>query len=134
MARAAATGIGVTVEVHGARRPLPVQVEHAAYRIVQEALTNVARYARPPVATVRVHYAERDLIVRVDDGGTGVGASVPVGSGTGIAGMRERATALGGIVTAGPRPGGGFGVEARLPVPPAPVVPTDVPATAGDAP
>jgi len=106
----------VRAETEGAVRPLPFGVEVAAYRIVQEALTNVARHAGPATATVRLTYGEQDLTVQVDDNGRGPAARPPRAVGTGITGMRERVAALGGELYAGPRPGGGFRVQARLPV------------------
>jgi signal transduction histidine kinase len=102
---------GLDVQLDRAETPpLPAAVELAAYRIVQEALTNVTRHASARHATVRVGYDD-GVTVEVTDDGVG-GAAVP---GNGIAGMRERAGALGGTVTAGPRPGGGFRVVAHLP-------------------
>jgi signal transduction histidine kinase len=102
----------------------------AAFRIVQEALTNVTRHAGPATATVRVSYGDRDLTVQVDDDGKGVGSASgrqatdadrqDRRSGRGITGMRERAAALGGDLEAAPRPGGGFRVVARLPLDGAP--------------
>jgi signal transduction histidine kinase len=80
---------------------------------VQEALTNVSRHAGTATAEVRVVYGEDDLVVQVDDNGTAVG---PSSAGTGITGMTERATALGGRLQAGPRPVGGFRVRAWLPL------------------
>jgi signal transduction histidine kinase len=113
--RTSAAGLPVTVEVTGTARPLPAAVGLAAYRIVQEALTNVTRHAgRPATATVRLDYAPDHLTVEVTDDGPGtVDAS---GTGSGLLGMAERAAALGGRLDAGPRPGGGFRVAARLPV------------------
>lgn len=90
--------------------PLPAAVELAAYRIVQEALTNVTRHARARSVTVRLGY-ERGLTVEVIDDGVGG----PAHPGNGIVGMRERAAALEGTVEAGPGPGGGFRVVAYLP-------------------
>jgi signal transduction histidine kinase len=115
VSRAAAAGLSVRVEVEGARRALPAEVDLAAFRIVQEAVTNVARHAGPASATVRVAYGKRDLTVQVDDNGGGV-PSTNAGGGSGIAGMRERTAALGGRLDVGPRPGGGFRVWAQLPV------------------
>jgi signal transduction histidine kinase len=86
-------------------------VELAAYRIVQEALTNVTRHAQAHTVTVRVAYDD-GLVVEVTDDGIGG----PAGSGNGIVGMRERAAALGGSVEAGPLAGGGFLVRAHLPI------------------
>lgn len=115
VSRAAAADLSVRVEVEGERRPLPAEVDLAAFRIVQEAVTNVARHAGPASATVRVAYREHDLTVQIDDDGRGApGANS--GSGSGIAGMRERTSALGGRLDVGPRPGGGFRVRAQLPV------------------
>jgi signal transduction histidine kinase len=117
VSQAAAAGLVVRTESDGEVRPLPFAVDVAAFRIVQEALTNVARHAGPATATVRVSYGDRDLTVQVDDDGRGLSAhgSAP-GSGKGIVGMRERVAALGGDLQAGPRPGGGFRVRACLPL------------------
>jgi signal transduction histidine kinase len=103
--------------VDGESRPLPAAVGLAAYRIVQEALTNVTRHAGGAAATVRVSYAPAELMVEVGDDGRGAGPAPGVGTGSGLVGMAERAAALGGTVDAGPRPGGGFTVRARLPLP-----------------
>jgi signal transduction histidine kinase len=126
VASAEAAGLAVRTRVEGTPRPLPAGVDLAAYRIVQEALTNVTRHAGPAAATVLVGYGDGELRVQVDDDGKGVGsASGRQGSdsdrqdrrsGNGIRGMRERAAALGGELDAGPRPGGGFRVSARLPL------------------
>jgi signal transduction histidine kinase len=113
---AAAAGLQVRTETVGEARPLPFGVDVAAFRILQEALTNVARHAGPASATVQVAYGEHDLIVQVDDDGRGPGADGAVESGKGILGMRERVAALGGELEAGPRPEGGFRVRARLPL------------------
>jgi signal transduction histidine kinase len=116
VASAEAAGLVVSTRVAGTPRPLPVGVDLAAYRIVQEALTNVTRHAGRAAVTVRVAYGERDLEVQVDDDGDGPTAGRSSGGGNGIPGMRERAAALGGELEAGPRPGGGFRVLARLPL------------------
>jgi signal transduction histidine kinase len=117
VARAAEAGRPVAVVVEGERVELPLAVDLAAYRIVQEALTNVARHAGPARATVRLTFGAGEVVVEVTDDGRGaaVGAH-PDGGGHGIAGMRERAVALGGELVAGPRPEGGFNVRARLPL------------------
>jgi signal transduction histidine kinase len=108
-------GLEVQIERGGVVRPLPAEVERAAYRVVQEALTNVRRHAGPAASvTVRLGYAPSELTVRIDDTGTAVDPSTE--DGNGIPGMRERAVALGGTLEAGARPEGGFQVEARLPV------------------
>jgi signal transduction histidine kinase len=84
---------------------------------VQEALTNVTRYAATSVANVRIEYGAADVIVEVDDfGREHTAPSVRVGSGSGISGMRERATLLGGTLEAGRRPEGGFRVRAWFPL------------------
>ena len=116
VSQAAAAGLDVRTDIDGAPRPLPFGVDVAAFRIVQEALTNVSRHARGATATVRVGYDERDLTVQIDDDGRGSTASETVGSGKGLRGMRERVGALGGELEAGPRPSGGFRVRARLPL------------------
>ncbi|WP_309231966.1 sensor histidine kinase [Micromonospora tarensis] len=97
-------------------RSLPPEVDLAVYRIVQEALTNVARHAGATAAVVRVRPDQDDVLVEVEDDGTGQ----PGAPGSGIIGMRERARALGGSLTTGPQPGGGFRVSARLPLRPEP--------------
>ena len=112
-----AAGLTVEVEVTGTARPLPAAVELAAYRIIQESLTNVARHAGRVRVTVRVTYEDGCVHVEIDDDGTAPSAGpVAIGTGSGINGMRERAAALGGYLSAGFRPGGGFRVSARLPV------------------
>jgi signal transduction histidine kinase len=108
-------GLPVTVQVSGEPRALPEPVDRAAYRIVQEALTNVTRHAGAATATVHVGYRADVLTVRVDDDGCG-GAAVTGPPGVGLAGMRERVSALGGSLRAGPRDGGGFQVHAELPI------------------
>ncbi|WP_281690131.1 sensor histidine kinase [Pseudonocardia thermophila] len=110
-----AAGLPVELIVAGEERPVPPSVDLAAYRIVQEALTNVRRHAGPATtARVRLTYAEDALVVQIDDDGAGAAAGETGGSG--IAGMRERANALGGSMEAGPLPGRGFRVRATLPV------------------
>jgi signal transduction histidine kinase len=102
------------VEQRGPIRLLPPSVDLAAYRILQEALTNVARHSEATTARVQVTYGDADLVVQVDDDGKQQrSAFVP---GTGITGMTERATALGGNLEAGPKLGGGFRVRAWLPL------------------
>jgi signal transduction histidine kinase len=117
---AAAAGLAVRVEESGQRSPLPADVDLAAYRIVQEALTNSARHSGGTNATIRIAYREGALVVEVDDDGAPRSPGRPPGqaqgTGSGIAGMSERAAALGGTLQAGRRPGGGFTVRARLPL------------------
>jgi signal transduction histidine kinase len=116
VAQADAAGLEVRTEIQGEVRVLPFGVDVAAFRIVQEALTNVTRHAGPTTVTVRVAYGERDLTVEVDDDGHGGRVQNEAGGGKGLLGMRERVAALGGVLQAGPRPGGGFRVRARLPL------------------
>ena len=117
VSQAGAAGLVVKTETDGEVRPLPFAVDVAAFRIVQEALTNVSRHAGRATATVRVSYGDRELSVQVDDDGRGPsGQGAAPGGGKGITGMRERVAALGGELQAGPRPGGGFRVQARFPL------------------
>ncbi|MGR6913579.1 sensor histidine kinase [[Actinomadura] parvosata] len=113
--RARAAGLPATVTVSGERRGLPPEVDRAAYRIVQEALTNVSRHAGAAAAAVRVDYGGRELVVQVDDDGKATRDDPPV-PGVGLRGMRERVTALGGRLLAEPRAEGGFTVRAELPL------------------
>lgn len=120
--RLAGAGLAVDLRVTGDVRDLPAAVDLSAYRVVQEALTNVLRHAGVADAEVRVDYRADEVTVEVTDEGTGVrrDGTDPVDdeSGHGLAGMRERVAALGGRLSAGPRAGGGFRVYARLPVGP----------------
>ena len=135
-------GLPVEVEVEGEPRPLPAGVDLSAYRIVQEALTNSLKHAGRARARVRVCYGREALEVQVSDDGTGLpvqardgGAGLAVvrlrpggllevtdpvapaaGGGNGLIGMRERVAMFGGSLEAGPRPGGGYRVAARLPL------------------
>jgi signal transduction histidine kinase len=115
VAQAAGAGVEVTVSLEGRPRRLPAAVDLACYRVVQESLTNVVRHAGASRAEVTVTHADGQVAVEVSDDGRGAGNGSG-GSGRGIAGMRERARALGGTLEAGPRPGGGFRVRACLPV------------------
>jgi signal transduction histidine kinase len=116
VARARAAGLPVTVTVTGAQRPLPPEVDQAAYRIVQEALTNVSRHASQACASVYLLYTPETLTIQVDDDGKDTGSGPrTAGPGLGLIGMRERVTALGGQLHAGPRDGGGFQVRAEFP-------------------
>ena len=125
VSRTTAAGVAVRLDVHGERRQLPASIDLAAFRIVQESLTNIVRHAGAGTATVELTYGPEELTVQVDDNGHGPGASdgrreasAPDGrgSGNGIPGMRERAVALGGTLDAGPRSVGGFRVRARIPL------------------
>ncbi|HEX7745964.1 MAG TPA: histidine kinase, partial [Micromonosporaceae bacterium] len=111
-ARSAAAGLRVDAAVVGAPRPLPTAVDLAAYRIVQEAITNVHRHSSATVATVRLQYGPDALDVRVRDAGPAVAAA---GAGSGVAGMRERALTVGGSFELTALHGGGVLVHARLP-------------------
>jgi len=113
--RTRAVGVPVSVDVTGPLASLPTAVDLAAYRIIQESLTNVLRHAGTATATVSIALTGDDLRVSVSDTGRG-GSPGPARDGHGLAGMRERASALGGTLTAGPRPEGGFAVTATLPV------------------
>ena len=122
-----AVDAGITVEIttEGQRRRLPAALGLTLYRIVQEALSNAARHAAGSRVSVLLRYEPEavDLAV-VDDGGGQADPGPPTtdrghrgdGAGLGLVGMRERVAAFGGVLEAGPRPGGGFGVHARLPV------------------
>jgi signal transduction histidine kinase len=115
-------GLEVALEVEGMPRPLAAGVDLSAYRIVQEALTNCIKHAGPARATVLLRYRRDELELQVSDDGRGV-----IGwqdgdredGGHGLIGMRERVAVLGGNLRIGPRPGGGFLVDARLPLEPA---------------
>jgi signal transduction histidine kinase len=96
----------------------------AAFRIVQESLTNVMRHSGATSATVGLTYGERELTVQVDDNGDARDSKSDATSGSGLVGMRERAAALGGVFEAGPAPTGGFRVCARLPLASPGVAPT----------
>lgn len=115
--QAAAAGLTVRTRVEGRRRRLPPGTELAAFRIVQEALTNVVRHSGSRTAEVVLEYGPDALALRVDDEGPATGGDAG-GSGNGLAGMRERAAALGGTIEADTRPDGGFRVRATLPVRP----------------
>jgi signal transduction histidine kinase len=122
----AAAGLQVAWTLSGRPRPLPSAVDLAAYRIVQESLTNVHKHSGSSSARVGVEYAPDRLVVRIrDEGGGGTATRTDAyGGGRGILGMRERAIAVGGSFEAGPGPDTGFTVRAVMPLPPAP--------TAGD--
>lgn len=115
----AAAGLRVSIEVTGAERGLPPGVDLSAFRIVQEALTNVLRHAGTATATVRVAYGDRGVELEIHDDGNGKAVEAAgEGNGHGLAGMRERVQLFGGDLVAGPQPGGGFRVTARLPLEP----------------
>ncbi|MGW1563883.1 sensor histidine kinase [Streptomyces sp. NPDC002144] len=110
-----AASAGLTVDVEGAPPRLAPGTDLAAFRIVQEALTNVVRHSGSRHARVRLEHDPRTLRLCIDDDGPATGEEAG-GSGNGLAGMRERAAALGGTIEAGPRPEGGFRVLAELPL------------------
>ncbi|GAA1261446.1 histidine kinase [Kitasatospora nipponensis] len=115
-------GLRVTREVIGQVRPAPEAVESTAYRVIQESLTNTRKHAGCGTAVVRLTYAPGALGLAVEDDGAPVARSGrptpadPAPGGHGIVGMRERVAALGGVLSAGPRPGGGYRVLAELPL------------------
>jgi signal transduction histidine kinase len=113
--RARAAGLAVDLRVTGEERPLAATVDRAAYRIVQEALTNAARHAGPAKVTVELGYRPDELTIEVHDDGVARRSGPPV-PGIGLTGMRERVTALGGTLSAAPRAEGGFSVRAELPL------------------
>jgi signal transduction histidine kinase len=124
-----AAGLDVTLRTAGEPRALPTGVDLAAYRIVQESLTNTRRHSGAGTATVLIGYRDRELELRIDDDGSGPPATERTG-GNGLLGMTERAHALGGTLETGPGPERGFRVRARLPLP---AEPTGEPARdAGD--
>jgi signal transduction histidine kinase len=119
LAEVGKAGLAVRLQVRGTRPPLPAGVDLSAYRIVQEALTNVVKHAGLARAQVVVGYRDQEVTVEVTDDGRGTMTSVSdgrAGTGHGLIGMRERVAAFGGDLEVGPRPGGGFRVAARLPL------------------
>ncbi len=114
-----AAGVTTSLRVVGSPRQLPVAVDETAYRIIQESLTNVMRHAAATSASVTVVYDRERLIVEIENDELLEPIAVSSrseGTGNGILGMRERAREIGGELEAGPLPGGGFRVCARLPV------------------
>src|SRR5690349_16271876 len=110
-------GLDVELETTPSTPPLPSAVDHTAYRILQESITNVIRHAGPTRVTVALDYRADALEVRVtDEGAPDAGNGASAEPGRGIVGMRERCGLLGGALTAGPRASGGFEVRARLPL------------------
>jgi signal transduction histidine kinase len=119
LAEVGKAGLVVKLQINGTRPPLPAGVDLSAYRIVQEALTNVVKHAGPAHARVVVGYRDHEVMVEVTDDGRGAVNSASdgrVGTGHGLIGMRERVQVFGGDLQTGPRPGGGFRVAARLPL------------------
>jgi signal transduction histidine kinase len=114
--RLRAAGLEVSVSIDGDHAALPPGVNVSAYRIVQEALTNVLKHAGPARAEVTVGCADSAVTIKVTDDGRGNPAASALAGGQGLAGMRERVALFGGDLRAGPRPGGGYTVCARLPI------------------
>ena len=114
IADAGASGLAVELHTHGQVQPLPAAADLAAFRIIQEALTNVIRHAQTTSVQVDLTFDEQEIVVRVDDQGS-PSLTRQTSEGIGIRGMRERAAALGGSLMAGPKSTGGFLVVARLP-------------------
>jgi signal transduction histidine kinase len=119
--RARAAGLKVELRTNGNPVELPAGIDLAAYRIVQEALTNAIKHAGSARARVTVSYEPNEVVLSIEDDGEGPRDGEELGEtggGHGLVGMRERATLYGGIVDAGRRRGGGFAVHARLPTRP----------------
>lgn len=116
VARASEAGLQVCTEVSGDLTGLPASVDLAAFRIIQEALTNVMRHSGQTSSSVLVSCNEQGLTLRIDNEIGGDASRDGAEPGQGILGMKERATVLGGVVEAGPRPDGGFRVFAWLPL------------------
>jgi signal transduction histidine kinase len=115
-----AAGVQPQLTIHGSARPLPAAVDLAAYRIIQEALTNVLRHAHARTAWLDLRYEPSQVVIRIRDDGTAASPGQAGSNGQdghGISGMRERALALSGQFTAGPHPDGGFQVRCALPTP-----------------
>ena len=104
--------------IEGDAKPLPVGIDLNAYRIVQESLTNTLKHGGPNVsARIAVTFADSSLSLEVTDDGRGAAAGVGGNGGQGLLGMHERVALLDGTLNAGPRPGGGYRVVARIPIP-----------------
>lgn len=118
VAQSCASGVATELVIDGTQRPVAPGIELAAFRIVQEALTNVRKHAgRTASATVRISYQSDVLVIEVTDDGRGAATTLAgVGTGNGLIGMRERVEIYGGEFTSGPRTGGGYGVRAILPI------------------
>jgi signal transduction histidine kinase len=109
-------GLPADLHVEGGPRPLPPGVDLSAYRIVQEALTNVRKHAGPSHAKVTIHYRDNELELEISDDGAGNGKEE--GSGQGLIGIRERVALYDGVLESGKKVGGGYLVRARLPIGP----------------
>ncbi|MEU0809161.1 histidine kinase [Streptomyces sp. NPDC005970] len=116
VARVREAGLPVELTVSGTPRPVPSGVGLAAYRVVQEALTNTVKHAAGSTAAITVAYGDDGLRVEVTDTGGTPSASAATGGGRGLIGLRERLSVYGGTLHTGPRPGGGYRVEAEIPL------------------
>jgi signal transduction histidine kinase len=114
VAQAREAGLEVDLRVEGEAVELPAGLDLTAYRLVQEGLTNAIKHAQAKRAEVVVHYSDGEVEVMVSDDGRGVGTGD--GSGHGLVGMRERVSVYGGDLDAGPNPGGGYRLRAKLPL------------------
>ena len=114
VAHAQETGLQVDLQIEGQPVRLPAGIDLTAYRLVQEGLTNVVKHAQATRAEVLVNYGDSYLEVTVRDDGKGVGNGD--GGGHGLVGMRERVSVYGGEIDAGPQPGGGYRLTAKLPL------------------
>jgi signal transduction histidine kinase len=115
--RARAAGVDVTLDVTGAARAVPPSLDLSAYRMVQDALTNVGKHAAGAPASIALHWGQSALSIEIRNPGSKLERADTNGSGHGLIGMRERARMLDGEFNAGPAPGGGFVVSATLPYP-----------------
>jgi signal transduction histidine kinase len=123
LARIGEAGLAVKLRVEGARVQVPAGIDLSAYRIVQEALTNVLKHAGAARAQVVIGYGDREVTIEVTDDGRGAAPKAVAdrpGTGHGLIGVRERVALFGGDFEVGPQPGGGFRVAARLPFEPGP--------------
>ncbi|MEU7827735.1 histidine kinase [Nonomuraea sp. NPDC049129] len=116
IADARAAGLEVTLDEHGDRAAIPAVLAIALYRVVQESLANALKHAGASKAEVTIGYQPRSITVEITDDGRSAPGGAEATEGHGLAGMRERVSALGGALTAGPIAGGGFAVRADIPV------------------
>jgi signal transduction histidine kinase len=114
VSRTAATGVQLNIDIVGVPRPLPAGVDTSAYRVIQEAVTNVVKHAGVATASAVVRYEQASLEIQVSDAGRG--CDHPVEPGYGLVGMRERLQLYGGAFAAGPLPGHGFRVSGCFPL------------------
>lgn len=114
----ATAGLSVSIDIEGEPRPLHSGADLSAYRIVQEALTNVTKHSADRTARVHLVYYSDRLTLTISNDGAATAVGTGEGRGFGLVGMRERAQSAGGTLSAGPRPQGGFDVTCTLPLPP----------------